>query len=146
MTPISLTDTYNVAPQLLPEQIDKLADLGFGTIICNRPDAEIAGEAEGALLSDSMKARAEALGLQFIYNPVTPNALTQDNLTTQARALAEAGDKPVLAYCRTGNRSTILWALISAGDLHTDHIIARSAAAGFAIDGLRPQLEAMAAS
>lgn len=144
MIPMNLSDSYFVAPQISPDDLPRIAELGFGTLICNRPDAEVATEADGALTSASIGEAARALGLNFVYNPVTPNALTQDNLELQSRAIAEAGMKPVLAYCRTGNRSTILWALVHAGRLHTDHIIARSAAAGFRLEGLRPQLEAMA--
>ncbi|MBT8412600.1 MAG: TIGR01244 family phosphatase, partial [Octadecabacter sp.] len=53
---------------------------------------------------------------------------------------------PVLAYCASGTRSSIVWALGQAGTMATDEIITAAAAAGYDLSGLKPQLDALAAS
>ncbi|MGE4327509.1 MAG: sulfur transferase domain-containing protein, partial [Pseudodonghicola sp.] len=53
---------------------------------------------------------------------------------------------PVLGYCRTGTRSTVIWALGQAGTLPVDEILEKASAAGYQLDHLRPALEALAAS
>ncbi|WP_445943378.1 TIGR01244 family sulfur transferase [Roseicyclus sp.] len=135
-----ITDSYSVAPQLAPTDMAALADAGFTTVICNRPD----GENPGPLQAASMQAAAEAAGLHFVFNPVIGGQMTMDNVEEQRDAI-DAADGPVIAYCASGNRSTLVWALGQAGDLPTDEIITRGEAWGYQLAWLRPQLEALAA-
>ena len=135
-----ITDSYSVAPQLAPTDMAALADAGFTTVICNRPD----GENPGPLQAASMQAAAEAAGLHFVFNPVIGGQMTMDNVEEQRDAI-DAADGPVIAYCASGNRSTLVWALGQAGDLPTDEIISRGEAWGYQLAWLRPQLEALAA-
>ena len=67
-----------------------------------------------------------------------------DTINRQAAAIDDAKG-PVLAYCRTGTRSATIWAFASAGVVSTDAILGATSAAGYALDGLRQQIEAMAA-
>ena len=135
-----ITDSYSVAPQLAPTDMAALADAGFTTVICNRPD----GENPGPLQAASMQAAAEAAVLHFVFNPVIGGQMTMDNVEEQRDAI-DAADGPVIAYCASGNRSTLVWALGQAGDLPTDEIISRGEAWGYQLAWLRPQLEALAA-
>jgi len=135
-----ITETYSVSPQLLPEDMAALAADGVALVINNRPDAEIPPQVQAA----AMRGAAEAAGLAFVDNPVVHGALTMDIVETQ-RAAIEGAAGPVHAYCASGNRSTIVWGLGAAGHLSPDEIVARAAAAGYALEGLRPQLEALAA-
>lgn len=134
----SITPDYSVAPQIGIEDVQAVRDAGFAAIICNRPDAENPPE----LQSEALRAAARDAGLAFFYNPVTNGALSQENLDEQANVLDEAAG-PVFAYCRSGTRSTVVWALsrAQAGD-DVDQILAAAARAGYDIGGLRPQLEA----
>jgi uncharacterized protein (TIGR01244 family) len=91
-----------------------------------------------------MQGAAEAAGLAFVFNPVTGGALTESNVEEQADAIA-ASEGPVVAYCASGNRSTIVWALGVAGDVPVDEILQRAAANGYDLAWLRPQLETLAA-
>jgi uncharacterized protein (TIGR01244 family) len=91
-----------------------------------------------------MQAAAEAAGLQFVFNPVIGGQMTLENVEEQRDAI-DASEGPVIAYCASGNRSTVVWALGQAGDLPTDEIVARGEAWGYQLDRLRPQLEALAA-
>lgn len=135
-----ITDTYSVAPQLEPADMAELAAQGVTTVICNRPDAENPPPLQAA----AMQAAAEAAGLSFVFNPVVGGQLTLDTVEEQADAIDAAGG-PVVAYCASGNRSTIVWALGQAGRMPTDEIIARGEAQGYQMEWLRPQIEALAA-
>ncbi len=135
-----ITETYTVAPQLEPGDMATLAAQGVTTVICNRPD----GENPAPLQAAAMQAAAEAAGLAFVFNPVVGGQLTMDNVEEQRDAI-DGSDGPVVAYCASGNRSTIVWALGQAGDLPTDEIIARGEKWGYQLEWLRPQIEALAA-
>ncbi len=135
-----LTPTYAVSPQILPEHCQAIADAGFTTIICNRPDAEIPGD----ICASVMEATAKAAGLDFVILPITHHTLNAENIAEQ-RAAIDASDGPVLAYCASGTRSSIIWALGQAGDIKSDDIVAATAKAGYDLRGLLPQLETLAA-
>ena len=135
----SLTDSYAVSPQISPGDLAAIKAAGFTTVIDNRPDGEIPGELHAA----AMQTAAEALGLTFVINPVIGGALTLDNVLAQKAALESAGG-PVLAYCASGNRSSVVWALAHAGTRPTDELIAIPARFGYQLDHLRPTLESLA--
>ncbi|NEY89082.1 TIGR01244 family sulfur transferase [Tabrizicola oligotrophica] len=134
-----LTPDYGVAPQIGPEDLAAVKAAGFVMVIDNRPDGEIAPD----LQSDAMAVAARAAGLEFVINPVTPGQFTPDLVARQRAAIAAAGG-PVLAYCASGNRSTILWELVHAGRLSVDDMLQTAAQAGYSHEQLRPLIEAFA--
>lgn len=134
-----ITETYTAAPQLEPADMAALADLGVTTVICNRPDAENPAHLQAA----AMQQAAEAAGLGFVYNPITGGAMTRDNVDEQADAIA-GSDGPVVAYCASGTRSTVAWAFGAAADMPVDEVLAAAAQGGYQLQGLRPDLEAVA--
>ncbi len=135
-----LTPDYAVSPQIAVGDLQAIRDAGFTTVIDNRPDAEIPAD----LHSPAMRAAAEALGLRFVANPVIGGALTMENVTAQAAAMA-AATGPVLAYCASGNRCSIVWALTQAGKRPADELIGIPARFGYNLEHLRGQIEALAA-
>jgi uncharacterized protein (TIGR01244 family) len=135
----SLTESYAVSPQITPADLAAIQAAGFTTVIDNRPDGEIPAN----LHAEIMRQAAEALGLTFVVNPVIGGALTLDNVRAQKAALDSAGG-PVLAYCASGNRSSMVWALAQAGQRPTDELIALPARFGYQLEGLRGQIEALA--
>ncbi len=135
----ALTPTYAVSPQIEPADLAVIKAAGYTTIIDNRPDGEIPDDLHGA----QMKRAAQALGLQFVINPLIPGGFTPENIAVQAAAVAEAPG-PVFAYCASGNRSSIVWAMMNAGKLPTDDLIAIPARFGYRLDQFRPTLDAMA--
>ena len=135
----ALTPSYAVSPQITPEDLPAIKAAGYGVVIDNRPDGEI----PPALHTAVMQAAAEALGLHFVVNPVIGGALTAANVAAQRAAIATASG-PVLAYCASGNRSSIVWALALAGQRPTDELIAIPARFGYQLEGLRGQLDALA--
>lgn len=135
-----LTPDYAVSPQIAVGDLQAIRDAGFTTVIDNRPDAEIPAD----LHTPAMRAAAEALGLRFVANPVIGGALTMENVTAQAAAMA-AATGPVLAYCASGNRCSIVWALTQAGKRPADELIGIPARFGYNLEHLRGQIEALAA-
>lgn len=135
----ALTPDYAVSPQITAEDLPAIKAAGYVMVINNRPDGEIPGD----LHSQHIQAAAEALGMVFIDNPVIGGALTMANVATQQRAI-NAASGPVFAYCASGNRSSLVWALANAGKMPTDALIAIPAQFGYQLEGLRDQLDALA--
>jgi uncharacterized protein (TIGR01244 family) len=135
----AITPDYAVSPQIEPGDLPAIKAAGYVTVIDNRPDGEIPPH----LHTDAMRQAAEALGLMFVANPVIGGALTMDNVTAQGAAIA-ASSGPVFAYCASGNRSSIVWALANAGTRPTDELVGLPARFGYQLDHLRPQIEALA--
>lgn len=135
----TITDTYAVSAQIEPQDVQALVDAGFTTVICNRPDPEV----PPALQAEEIGAAVKAAGLKFVVNPVVHGQLTQDILDTQASEIESATGK-CFAYCASGNRSTVVWALGSAGKIPTGQIIAAGEAAGYQLEGMRSQLDILA--
>ncbi|MEL7131079.1 MAG: TIGR01244 family sulfur transferase [Pseudomonadota bacterium] len=135
-----ITPTYFVAPQLDPSEMADVAAAGIKTIICNRPD----GEVPPTLQADAVEAAAQAAGLDFHRLPLTHQTMTPDNIARQM-AMAQDAQTPVLAYCASGTRSTVIWCLGQAGHLSCDNILQSARAGGYDLDALRPTIEAIAA-
>lgn len=137
----ALTPDYAVSPQIDLSDLPAIKAAGFTTVIDNRPDGEIPPRLHTA----AMRSAAEALGLVFVANPVIGGALTMDNVTAQQAAIA-AATGPVFAYCASGNRCSIVWALANAGKRPTDELVGLPAQFGYQLEHLRPQIEALARS
>jgi uncharacterized protein (TIGR01244 family) len=133
-----LTPDYAVAPQIDPEDFAAIKAAGYTRVINNRPDGEIPPSHRTSV----MQAAAEAAGLEFVNNPVIGGALTMANVTAQAEAM-ETATGPVLAYCASGNRSSICWALAQAGQMPADDLIGIPARHGYNLEALRPQIAAL---
>ena len=105
-----LTNDFAVSAQITESDIIEAAKNGFVAIIGNRPDGEDAGQPSAAEIA----ALAHQHGLKFAHIPVTAGAMRDADIETMAAALQEAGG-PVLAYCRSGTRATMMWGLAQAG-------------------------------
>ncbi len=95
------------------------------------------------LQAGAIRIAAEAAGLAFVLNPVTHQGLDDDMVHLQRQTIDDAGG-PVLAYCASGTRSSIVWSLGQAGRMPADAIIAATSRAGYDLGGLRARLEALA--
>lgn len=134
-----LTDDYAVSPQIAPEDVPAIVEAGFTTLVCNRPDGEIPPEVQAG----AIRKAAEAAGLRFVLNPVIGGAITIENITAQATAIQES-EGPLLAYCASGNRSSIVWALAHAGQRPTDELIAIPARHGYGLEPFRATIDQLA--
>ena len=131
-----ITPDYAVSPQIAPSDMPAIVAAGFTCIICNRPDAEN----PPATQASAIQTAAEAAGLTFVNNPVTHQGLNMDMVHTQRDAAAVG---KTLAYCASGTRSSVVWALSQAGTLSTDDILAATTHAGYDLGGMRPQLDSL---
>jgi len=139
---IHLTPDISVSQQIAPEDCVAAKAQGFAAIVNNRPD----GEAPDQPTAAEMRAAATAAGLRYADIPVDHSGMSMPQVEAMAAELAAAAGRPVLAFCRSGTRSTHLWALAAAlGGEDPDAIVAAAANGGHAIDGLLPTLHRLAA-
>ncbi len=126
-----LTDTFSVAGQITADDVPAVAGRGFVLIINNRPDGEAPGQPTGA----AIEAAARAAGVAYLEIPVS-GRVSPEQASAMAAAVEDAGGK-TLAYCRTGNRSSIIWArgMAAAGRFNRAELIALAGAAGYDISG-----------
>ena len=101
-----IADDVFVAPQLDAAAIAELARLGFRSVVNNRPDFEGGPDQP---TDAQMRAAAEAAGLQYRFLPVNSGWQSPEEIAAFARLLDEL-PKPILAFCRSGARSTRLYA------------------------------------
>lgn len=127
----ALTPDISVSPQLAPTDMDAIRAAGFRSLICNRPD----GEGNDQPLFSAMQQAGVAAGIEVAYLPVASGKV-DDEQVQQFAALFARLPKPVLAYCRTGMRSTTLWALSQADKLPLAHIVDAAAKAGYDLKGV----------
>jgi uncharacterized protein (TIGR01244 family) len=133
-----ITPTYAVSPQIDPEDLAALAQAGFTTIINNRPCSEIPPSHQ----VDAMQVAADAAGLTFVVLPATHATLTP-NLAAQQKQACAQSDGPVLAYCASGTRCTIIWAMMQVGVMSTDDIVQTAGDHGYDLRAMRDQLDAL---
>ncbi len=136
-----LAPDYHVAAQLHPQDMARLARLGYSLVINNRPD----GESPDQPGSAEMAKAAEAAGLDYVYLPVRPGHYPAQDLARLQDILARHKGK-IAAYCRSGTRAATLWALAQTarGALDPDTAIARAAGAGVHLEAERERLQKLA--
>ena len=126
-----LAPALSVSEQILPSQLAELKAAGFRAIICNRPD----GEGGDQPLFAEIKRAADAVGIEAHYLPAESGKVTDEQGAAFGKLL-ETLPKPVLAYCRSGMRSTTMWALSQAGQRDLPHIVESAKKAGFDMKGV----------
>ena len=126
----------SVSPQIYAAHVERLALLGFKTIINNRPD----NETDDQPLVEELAAEAARHNMEFIDIPVIPGELTEQNVKEFGQAMSRVKG-PVLAYCRSGMRSTSLWALYEARHMGADAIINFASTIGYDLSWQREYLD-----
>ena len=110
---MDLAPGVTAAGALTRDHIEALAAAGVKTIVNNRPD----GEDPGQLPAGEARALAAANGIAYIHIPMTAATLQPGDVDAMEAALRDA-PHPLVAHCRSGTRSTLLWALtrVRAGE------------------------------
>lgn len=130
-----LTDEISVSPQIRLEDIHELARLGFKSIISDRPDKEENDQPD----ADAVCMAAEGAGLEFRHIPVVASDIGERDIALFAEAMKDL-PKPVLAFCRSGTRAAMLWALSQAATEGSDTVLAATKSAGYDLEQFRPRL------
>ena len=132
-----LTDRLFVAAQLQPGDMARARALGFDLVIDNRPDGEDPQQPAAAQIASA----ARAADLDALHIPVIASGIDSAHVAAFAQGLQRCDGK-VLAFCRTGTRSTMLWALSQAGVLPAADICQIADRAGYDLSALAPRLGA----
>lgn len=136
-----ITETVFASPQIGTAAIAEAKALGIVRIVNNRPE----GESDDQVPGEVIEAEARAAGIDYVAIPVGHGGFSQAQVDAMAEALDSARG-PVLAYCRSGTRSTLLWALAraKAGD-NPSVIASKAAAAGYDVSPIRQLIDMFAA-
>ena len=126
-----INDEISVSPQISVEDMPAIKAAGFATVINNRPDGESFDQPDSA----TMQAAAKAAGLTYHYIPLGRDGVSPE-MVAETLAALEGSDGPVLAFCRSGTRSTTLWALSQAGKMPAQEIVSQAAHAGYEMSHL----------
>lgn len=124
------------SPQIALDDLQAIADAGYRSVISNRPD----GEEPDQPSAEAIRAAAQAAGLAFAHVPILGGQIGDDDIAAFGRALDDL-PKPVFGFCRTGTRTTTLWALSHATEHDPDDLISTARTAGYDLSGLRSRLE-----
>ena len=136
----ALSDRVLVSPQIATGDIAAARACGVSTVINNRPE----GEADDQVPGPAIESAARAAGLDYVAIPITPGSFSEAQVHAMVDALGQADGK-VLAYCRTGTRSTLLWALAQAAlGVPVEGVAAAAYAAGYDISPVMPAMTQLA--
>lgn len=127
-----------IAPQLTEADIQQAAELGICTVICNRPD----GEEENQPTFAQIQNLLAAAGIRATHHqPVVAPAINAADVAAFHKLLENA-DQPVLAYCRTGTRCSLLWGYHQVQNGSTvAEVIATAAEAGINLNNFESHLQ-----
>lgn len=136
-----LSDTMLASPQIAVIDVEAVKAQGIALIVNNRPEGEAEDQTPGA----EIEAAARAAGIDYLAIPIGHGGFGRPQVDAMAEALDEA-DGPVLGYCRSGTRSTFLWALAQASRGESpEGLVAAAAEAGYDLTPVRPAMDALAA-
>lgn len=136
----SLSETVLVSPQIAPADLERAKSAGVTLVVNNRPDGEADDQTPGA----DIEAACRSLGLDYASIPIDHSGFSNAQVEAMANALTGA-EGNILAYCRSGTRSTLLWALAKARQGEAPQEIADAAArAGYDVSIIMDSIEQLA--
>lgn len=137
-----ITPSFWVSPQIEPADIATAARDGVTLVVNNRPDGESPEEPQG----NAIEQAAQDAGIAYVAIPITHAGFSEGQVIALGEALAQ-NDGKTLAYCRSGTRSTLLWALAAARSGEQPDTIATAAAnAGYDVSPVAGILQAYASA
>ncbi|MDX2259449.1 MAG: TIGR01244 family sulfur transferase [Hyphomicrobiaceae bacterium] len=137
---IFLTPGFAVTDAATAADFAALAGQGFKAVINNRPDGEEAGQASAT--DEARRARAAGLGYRHV--PASKLEVFTDRVVDGMADALEALEGPVVAHCKSGLRSAMVWAAAEARRAPVADILARLSNAGFDLEFLRDELDQQA--
>lgn len=138
-----IEDNVYASPQISLADVETAKAQGITVIVNNRPD----GEDPGAPQSADIQAAATAAGIEYVSIPITHAGFSRPQIDAMRMELDKVEDKggKILAYCRSGTRSTLLWSLAEAAKGNSPRVIAAKAAdAGYDVAPIQMMLDTLA--
>ena len=136
-----LSASVMASPQITPHDIAAASDLGVTLVVNNRPEGEAPDQTPGHEIARA----ARAAGLEYLAIPIGQSGFSAAQVAAMADAI-ESAPGTVLAYCSSGKRSTLLWALAAASRGEDPQAIAQAAAAaGYDVSPVRAAMQELAA-
>jgi uncharacterized protein (TIGR01244 family) len=137
-----LSENVLASPQLTLDDMASAQAAGVKVVINNRPEGEAADQTPGSAIEEA----ARAAGMDYRAIPITPGGFSEAQVREMIDALGSS-DGTILAYCRTGTRSTLLWALAQAAlGVAPEAIEEAAMAAGYDVSPIRPAMHSLAKS
>ncbi len=133
-----INNELTVSDQITIEDLKEIQAQGYKTIFCNRPDQE----SEGQLAFSTIEKEAQSKGIKAFHQPVIGGQISDDDIA-QFGSYFEGAQKPVFAYCRTGTRCSMLWALSHAKTLPIDEILSKAQIAGYDLSPIKDRLNSL---
>jgi uncharacterized protein (TIGR01244 family) len=130
-----INEHVSVSPQIRPEDVAAIKAAGFVAIVNNRPDGESPDQPGSAVIEQA----AHDAGLAYHYIPLGREGISSQ-MVEETKSVLEGSAGPVFCYCRSGTRSTTLWALSQAGKQPAAEIISAAANAGYDMSHLAGHL------
>jgi sulfide:quinone oxidoreductase len=137
---VYLSPAFAVTSALTAADFAEAARLGFRSVLNHRPD----GEEDGQLPALAAARHAAAAGLGYRHLPASKLDLFTDEVVEGMIEALRGLDGPVLAHCKSGLRSAIVWAAAEARRRPVEEILAVLRGAGFDLDFLRDELDTQA--
>ena len=97
--------------QIAPNDVPALKEMGVTLIVNNRPDGEDAGQPA----SNEIEAAAKEAGIDYRHVPIA-RGLGPSDIEAMREAMHATGDGKLFAFCRSGNRSALAWAVAKSED------------------------------
>lgn len=119
-----LDDKVMVSGQIAPADVASLHGMGVTMIVNNRPDGEEAGQPLGA----DIEAAAQQAGIEYRFVPIY-RGIGPSEVECMQEAM-QACEGKMLAFCRSGTRSALAWAVARSGDMPQQELQERAASAG----------------
>ena len=131
-----LTPSVTALPQPTVEDIGKLSAMGYRSVISNRPDGEAADQPDFAQIA---RAAAEH-GMEALHIPVSLGQLDDSQVTAFRHALGRL-PRPIAAFCRSGTRAALMWALANEANLTVNERLSIAGQEGFDLEPFRALME-----
>ena len=128
-------ENFYASNQIQAKDIAQLKQEKFECVLCNRPD----NEEQDQPSVEMIKSQCLANGIEFLHLPITPGDFNLEAIMETEKVLKTA--KKTLAYCRTGTRSTMLWAVAKTKDLEVDEVLKITDHSGYNFQHLKELLE-----
>lgn len=137
-----VSDTFYASPQITADDVARASQMGIKLVINNRPEGESEDQTPGAAIEQA----ARAAGMDYVAIPVGHAGFSEAQVSAMTDAMEQAGG-PVLAYCRSGTRSTLLWSLAEASrGRNPQKLAAQAASAGYDVSPVRAMIDMFAAN